>query len=133
MIEAGYIAGGLLVGYSVAVAIFLVVTLGLASAAPRFAVQEYRLRTGYKLLQEILWTGCTSLGGFAAALVVGGIYTLGAAALLSALLIAVLWKNSWEARQRGLAHQLLMSMATVTGVGFGFVMAHGFFPSLAPW
>lgn len=133
MIEAAYIAGGLLLGYSVSVAMFLVATLGLASAAPAFAVRGYRLRTGYKLLQQVLWMGCTFAGGFAAALVVGDIYTLGAAALLAAVLIAVLWKNSWEARQRGLAHQLLMSMATVTGVGLGFVMAHRFFPSLAPW
>lgn len=133
MIQAGYIAAGLVLGYSVCVAMFLISTLGVASAAPDFAVREYRLRSGYKLLQEVLWMGCTLVGGFAAALIVGGNYPLGAALLLSGLFITVLWKNAWEARQRGLAHQLLMSIATVTGVMLGFVLAHRFFPGFAPW
>jgi hypothetical protein len=43
--------------------------------------------------------------------------------LLAALLILVLWTNTWEMRQRGLGYQLLMSAVTVAGVGAGSYLA----------
>ena len=124
MIAFIYMAGGLLLGYTLAVGSFLVVTLGIASAAPAFTVREYRIRTGYKLLQDILWLGCTFLGGLAAATLVGEFYPIIVDILLTAGLIAVLWRNAWEARQRGLPHQILMSVMTAAGVLLGFVLAN---------
>jgi hypothetical protein len=32
----------------------------------------------------------------------------------------MLWINTWEARQRGIAHQLLMSVVSLLGVAAGF-------------
>ena len=124
MIAFIYMALGLLLGYTLAVGSFLVATMGIASAAPAFAVREYRIATGYKLLQSALWLGCTFLGGLAAALLVGDFYPVIEAVLLAAELIAVLWMNTWEARQRGLPHQILMSVMTVAGVTLGFLLAY---------
>ena len=124
MIAFIYMAGGLLLGYTLAVGSFLVVTLGIASAAPAFAVREYRIRTRYKLLQDVLWLGCTFFAGFAAAALVGEFYPVIVDLLLTAGLVAVLWMNAWEARQRGLPHQILMSMVTAAGVATGFILAY---------
>jgi hypothetical protein len=120
-------AGGLLVGYTIVIACFLVATMGIASAAPNFAVEQYRIRNAYKLVQALLWLVCTFAGAFAAALLIDGIYPVISASLLAAGLIAVLWRNSWEARQRGLPHQLLMSAMSAAGVALGFVTAYELF------
>ncbi len=126
MIAAIYMAGGLLVGYTIIVASFMVATMGLASAAPTFAVQGYCIRKSYKILQAFLWLLCTFAGAFTAALLLGEIYPVISALLLAAGLIVVLWRNTWEARQRGLPHQILMSAMSVAGVVLGFVAAYEF-------
>jgi hypothetical protein len=41
---------------------------------------------------------------------------------LAAILVAVLWRNVWEMRQRGLGHQLVMSVGSVAGVALGFMI-----------
>jgi hypothetical protein len=42
--------------------------------------------------------------------------------LLVGILNAVLWLNAWEMRQRGLGHQISMSIASAAGVAVGFML-----------
>ena len=42
--------------------------------------------------------------------------------MLVVILIGVLWSNTWEVAQRGLGHQVMMTIATVAGVGAGLVL-----------
>ena len=116
MITGTLIALALLLGYLVAVGLSMAVTFGITRAAPDFVASEHMLRTGYRLLQAVAWTACVIVGSYLSAVVasitmrpwfVGG--------LLAALLVLVLWSNTWEVRQRGLGHQLLMSAATAAG------------------
>ena len=46
--------------------------------------------------------------------------------LLAASLIGMLWFNTWEARQRGMAHQILMSLVSILGVVGGYWLANHF-------
>jgi len=39
-----------------------------------------------------------------------------------AILVGVLWMNAWEMRQRGLGHQLAMSLVSAAGVAVGFLI-----------
>ena len=111
---------GLAVGYLLVVVCSLASTIGLASAAPRFVVRDHRLRGGYKLLHEAMWTVWSLGGGFAVAVVVGrGTLAWVAGAALATVLILLLWRNSWEARQRGLPHQILLTALTFAGVAGG--------------
>jgi hypothetical protein len=50
------------------------------------------------------------------------VYPWLSATLLAVILILVLWTNTWEMRQRGLANQLLMSVMSIAGVATGFVL-----------
>lgn len=122
MITGTIITIALVAGYAVTVGLYLLLTLGIASASPAFVAENFRLRNRYKLVNDLVWLLCTMTGSFATALVGGAIlpWTLGT--LLAAVLIAMLWKNSWEARQRGLPHQLLMTVLTVVGVAAGYAL-----------
>jgi hypothetical protein len=124
MITGTLIALALILGYLVAVGLSMAVTFGVTKAAPEFVASDHMLKTGYRLFQAVDWTACVIVGSYLSALVasitirpwfVGG--------LLAALLVLVLWINTWEVRQRGLGHQLLMSAATVAGVGAGYYLA----------
>jgi len=124
MITGTLIVLALLLGYLVAVGLSMAVTFGVTRAAPEFVANDHMLKTGYKFFQAVDWTACVIVGSYLSALVasitirpwfVGG--------LLAALLVLVLWSNTWEMRQRGLGHQLLMSVATVAGVGAGYYLA----------
>jgi hypothetical protein len=43
-------------------------------------------------------------------------------AALVAILVGVLWRNAWEMRQRGLGHQISMSLVSAVGVATGFFL-----------
>jgi hypothetical protein len=43
--------------------------------------------------------------------------------VLAAAFVGMLWQNRWEAQQRGLAHQILMSLVALLGVAAGFGLA----------
>ena len=43
--------------------------------------------------------------------------------LLALVFVTMLWRNSWEARQRGMAHQILMSLVSIVGVVAGYELA----------
>ncbi len=123
MISAIFIALGLLAGWAVTVAIAATVTMAVGAAAPWFVVTDYHtVRFRFKVMESLVWLAGATLGGFATAWIVGQMHPWVGAALLIAAMIAVLWRNSWEAHQRGLAMQILMTMESVIGVVTGFVL-----------
>jgi hypothetical protein len=126
MVAGIHIAAAVLVGYGVAVGCLLLATFALTSASPRMVLQEHRITNRYKWVQSLLWLGCSALGGFVACAVAVGRNSLVVEALLAAALISILWINTWEARQRGIAHQLLMSVVPLLGVAAGFTLEKHF-------
>jgi hypothetical protein len=122
MLSVIWISAALLAGYLVAVVLSLVVTLGIGSAFPSSVVENYRVRNGYKLLQDGIWLVCATAAGNVTALVADGKPPLLVGGLLAGVLVGVLWANSWESRQRGMAHQILISVASVAGVTMGFLL-----------
>ena len=104
-----------ILGYFVAVAISLIATFGITSAMPGFVAEEFRVTGQYKLLHEFIWLVCSGVAGFVACYITKSLDPLVTAILLSATLIGILWMNTWEMRQRGMAHQILISLASVAG------------------
>jgi hypothetical protein len=125
MLSIIWISAALLAGYLVAVVLSLVVTLGIGSAFPGSVVENYRVRNGYKLLQDGIWLVCATAAGYVTALVADEKPPLLVGGLLAGILVGVLWANSWESRQRGMAHQILISVASVAGVTIGFLLKLG--------
>jgi hypothetical protein len=109
-------------GYVVAVGLAMAATFGIAAASPAFVTREHRIRQRYKLIQELLWLVCTAAGGYVTAAVTSTANPWLSGALLAGILLLVLWTNTWEMRQRGLANQFLMSVVTVAGVVAGYVL-----------
>ena len=126
MIIGTLLALALVLGYGFTVASCMVATFGLTSALPAFVVREKRVSAGYKRVQALIWFGCVTLGAFVTSVVAQGTYPLMAGSLLAVALITVLWLNTWEARQRGMAHQILMSLVTIVGVLAGYRLADHF-------
>lgn len=123
MVNYTIIAIAILLGYTTTVSISLLTTMGIAAGAPAFVVRDYRVRGAYKWLHEALWLLAAVLGGVVAALAGVGISEWKAKLGLCALLLLMLWRNTWEARQRGTAHQILISVLTVVGVFCGYLLA----------
>ena len=122
IIAASFIALALFVGYVVAVGLAMAATFGITVASRDFVAKDNRIRTPYKYLQEAVWLVCTTAGGYAAALVNGVTYQWIVGPGLVIILLGVLWLNAWEMRQRGLGHQISMSLASIMGVAVGFVL-----------
>jgi hypothetical protein len=122
MITASYIALALFLGYVVAVGLSMAATFGITAASSDFVSKEYRIRTRYKYAQDGVWLVCATAGGYVAALVTGRIHPWVVGLGLTAILVGVLWMNAWEMRQRGLGHQLTMSLVSVAGVAVGFLL-----------
>ena len=120
----GYAILGLsvLAGYCMTVVCALIGTMGIASAAPRFVIANHRVRASYKLTHEAMWFCCVLIGGFVTARVGLGMSQWRQELGLIAVLLLMLWRNTWEARQRGTAHQILISLLTVAGVMIGFMV-----------
>lgn len=124
MITATLIALALTLGYLVAVGLSLAITFSVAKAAPAFIVKDHLLKTGYKLFQALVWLVAVAVGSYLSALAAEAVmrpWLVGG--LLAVLLVFVLWANTWEARQRGLGHQLLMTILTLVGVSTGYYLA----------
>jgi hypothetical protein len=123
MMTGSFLLLALILGYSITVGLAMAATFGIAAASSDFVVRDSRIRRRYKFMQDGAWLLCTMAGAYATALVLGRDHRpwLGAAALVTTL-IAMLWINSWEMRQRGIGHQILMSVLTVVGVGAGFAL-----------
>ncbi len=122
MFIAVMMALGVAGGYLVTVLISMILTFALTMALPKFVEADHLVRNGYKLVHEGFWLLCAATGGYVTALVVKGIHPLLTEALLVGALIWILWDNSWEARQRGMAHQVLITASTVVGVAGGYLL-----------
>lgn len=109
-------------GYTVTVVLSMILTFAITMALPKFAEADYLLRNRYKLVHEGLWLACAGVGGYVASLAGRGVHTMLTEALLTGLLIWILWDNSWEARQRGMAHQILITAFTVVGIAAGYML-----------
>lgn len=115
-------AAAIALGYAATVAIAMISTFAVTMALPKFVEEDFLIRNGYKLVHEGFWLVCAVTGGFVAAVVVKGVHPMVTEALLAGALIWVLWENSWEARQRGTAHQVLITTLTVLGVAAGYML-----------
>ncbi len=120
----GYAILGLsvLAGYCTSVICALIGTMGIASASPRFVIANHRVRSSYKVTHELMWFGCVLIGGFVTARVGLGMSQWRQELGLISVLLIMLWRNTWEARQRGTAHQILISLLTIAGVMVGFLV-----------
>jgi hypothetical protein len=122
IITASYIALALFLGYFVAVGLSMAATFGITAASRSFVLKDHRIGTGYKYTQDAVWLVCATAGGYVASLVKGPAHPWVVGAGLAAILVGVLWMNAWEMRQRGLGHQLAMSLVSIVGVTAGFLL-----------
>ena len=126
MIGGTQVALALVLGYGLTVLCMLAATFGLTSASPAFVAKEHRITDGYKRLQALVWLACVTAGAFVTCAVAQGRYQWIVPSVLAAAFVGMLWHNRWEAQQRGLAHQILMSLVAVLGVAAGFGLAKYF-------
>jgi len=122
IITLSYVALALFLGYAVAVALSMAATFGITAVSPNFVAANNRIRKSYKYTQDAVWLVCAVAGGYVASLVNGESHEWLVGSGLVFILIAVLWMNVWEMRQRGLGHQLVMSFVSAVGVAIGFVL-----------
>ena len=127
MITISLIAVALFLGYVLTAACMLVATFGLTSASPAFVVQHDRMTNPYKLVQTLAWVVSVTLGAFVACAVAQTSYPVIVAALFAVGVTLLLWLNAWEARQRGMAHQILMSLGSFAGAAAGYGLTSHFF------
>jgi O-antigen/teichoic acid export membrane protein len=115
----------LVLGYVLTVVCSLIATFGITTAFPHFVAKEHRLTSAYKRMYALVWMLSATVGGFAAVATasVGGISPWLIGVALTLMLTGMLWYNSWEARQRGTAHQILISLTTAIGVAAGAWLA----------
>lgn len=123
MVTGTLVALALLLGYVLTVGCSMVATFGLTSASPEFVAKNYRVTPEYKRVQALVWLVAVTAGAFVTCAVAQGAYPWIVPVLLATILIGMLWVNSWEARQRGMAHQILMSLVTIVGVVAGYGLA----------
>jgi hypothetical protein len=123
LIAASYFALALFLGYVVTVGLSMVATFGITAAASRdFVVQDFRLRRDFKMAQDAAWLVCVTIGGYVSAVAAGKNHPWLTALTLIAILVGVLWLNVWEMRQRGLQHQIVMSVLSAVGVLAAFAL-----------
>lgn len=122
MITGTFIVVALILGYVVAVGLSMMAAFGITKTAPAFVVKDHLLKPGYRFLQELIWFVCATAGGYVSAWVTGSSHPWLVGAGLAVCLIAILWTNTWEVAQRGLGHQMAMSLVTIAGVIAGFAL-----------
>ena len=123
MINGTFILFALALGYAVAVGLLMLATFGITKAAPAFVEKEHLLKARYRFLQEFIWLICVAVGSYASAWVaVLTTHPWFVAVTLIAVLLVILWSNTWEMAQRGLGHQMVMSIVTIAGVCVGFAI-----------
>lgn len=120
IVTVSHVALALLFGYVVAVGLSMAATFGITAVSRSFVSKNHRIQRGYKYTQEAVWLVCATAGGYVTAVVDEAAAPWMAGAGLVAVLVGVLWLNAWEMRQRGLGHQISMSLASVAGVAVGF-------------
>lgn len=123
MINGTFILFAVLLGYAVAVGLSMLATFSITKAAPAFVVKDHLLKPSYRFVQDLAWLVCVSIGAYAAAWIADlTLHPSLVAITLIATLLIILWTNTWEMAQRGLGHQVAMSLTTVIGVGIGFAI-----------
>ncbi|MBS1800900.1 MAG: hypothetical protein JSS95_13880 [Acidobacteria bacterium] len=122
MLTAALIVVSLVLGYVVTVALSMVSTFAIVHFRRGLVVQDRRLRTRYKLLQDLLWIVYSAVGGYLALLAANHAPLPLTAMLLAAILILVLWKNSQETRQVGLLYMLLTSACIIAGIAAAYML-----------
>jgi uncharacterized membrane protein YfcA len=122
MITGIFLAIALLLGYATTLVLSMVATFGITSLSHNFVVKDYRIRRRYKFLQDLIWLPCTVAGGYVASWVGAHVNQWITGAALIAVLVGVLWMNAWEMRQRGVPHQIAMTLMSVAGVVIGFML-----------
>jgi uncharacterized oligopeptide transporter (OPT) family protein len=123
MITATFLALGLFLGYTVTVGFSMAATFAITSVSHDFvATKEFRMRRRFKVAQDVIWLVGATAGGYVASWVVGSSHPVIGAVALVAILVGVLWMNAWEMRQRGVPHQIVMSLMSAAGVAAGFVL-----------
>lgn len=123
MIAGTLIAISLILGYAVAVSLSMAITFGITKTVPGFVVNDHLLKTGYKLFQELSWLLCVVAGAYVTAAVSASVpRPWYAGILLIFALVLIPWTNSWDVRQRGIVHQIVMSVISVAGVVTGFAL-----------
>ena len=120
MITGTWIAAALFLGYLATVACTLLATFALTSASPAMVSQNFRITAKYKRAQAIIWFLSVIAGAGVTCAVAEGTSPWITQGAMMAGLIAILWLNTWEARQRGMAHQILMSVMSILGVLVGY-------------
>jgi hypothetical protein len=122
MLSAALIIVSLILGYVIVAGLAMVSAFAITRHIPGFVVENHRLRTRYKLLQDALWAVSSCIGGYLALLAAQEASLALTATLLAVVLLFVLWKNGEETRQIGLLHMLLLSACIVTGIGVAYVI-----------
>lgn len=123
MITGTFTVIALVIGYVVAVGLSMAATFGIAKSVPGLVAADHVLKPGYRITQEFIWLLCVTVGAyFAAWMTQFSMRPMAVAALLATALVAILWINTWEAAQRGMAHQIIMSLISVAGVCAGFAL-----------
>jgi hypothetical protein len=123
MITGAFLLVAIVLGYLLTVGLSMAATFTITRSLPDLVARDHRITSRYKFLQDGVWLMCTVIGGYATALVLGTDHSpwMGSIALM-VVLMGVLWTNTWEMRQRGVGHQILISLATVAGVAAGFFL-----------
>jgi|ERR1700692_475004 hypothetical protein len=122
IITLSYVALALFLGYAVVVALWMAATFGISAVSRDFVSKNHRINRGYKYAQDAVWLVCAIAGGYVASLVNGESHRWLVGSGLVAIVVAVLWMNVWEMRQRGLGHQLVLSLVSAVGVAIGFLI-----------
>lgn len=122
MITGIFLSIALLFGYATTVVLSMASTFAITSISQSFVVKNFMIRKRYKLLQDLLWLPWTVAGGYVTSWVGGGLNQWMTGAALIVVLVGVLWFNAWEMRQRGVPHQVAISLITIAGVVVGFMI-----------
>lgn len=122
MLSVSLLVVALVFGYVAVIALMLASTFAIVGLRPALAVENYRLRSPYKLFQDLLWLLFSCIGGYLVAWVATGANPLLAAALLAVIFIRTLWLNHGEAEQNGLIHVLVSSSCIVVGAVAGYAI-----------
>jgi len=122
MITVIFLFLALLFGYATTVILSMAITFAITSTSKNFVVKDFRIRRRYNLVQDLLWLPCVIPGAYVASWIGSALSQWMTGAAFIALLVVVLWANAWERRQRGIPHQIVMTLMSIAGVVAGVMI-----------
>lgn len=122
MITVIFLSIALLFGYATTVILSMATTFAITLTSKNFVVKDFKIRRRYNLVQDLLWLPCVIPGAYVTSWVGSALSQWMTGATLIAVLVGVLWANAWERRQRGIPHQIVMTLMSVAGVVIGFMI-----------